>query len=90
MSDNIQVAVRCRGRNSQEIAAKSPVIVELPHDEFDPEKPFVTITNDPTKTLSGIANIVPSSGKTFKLDQVYGPNADQTLIFNNVALPLFH
>ena len=90
MSDNIQVAVRCRGRNPQEIAAKSPVIVELPHDEFDPEKPFVTITNDPTKTLSGIANIVPSSGKTFKLDQVYGPNADQTLIFNNVALPLFH
>ncbi|OBA19787.1 kinesin-domain-containing protein [Metschnikowia bicuspidata var. bicuspidata NRRL YB-4993] len=90
MSDNIQVVVRCRARNRQEIAAKSPAIVDLPNDEHSADEPFVTITNDTASTLSGLGRSLPTTGKIFKVDQVYGPNADQALLFDNVAMPLFH
>ncbi|GEQ68457.1 hypothetical protein JCM33374_g2125 [Metschnikowia sp. JCM 33374] len=90
MSDNIQVVVRCRARNRQEIAAKSPAIIELPNNEYSANEPFITIANDPLSTLSGLSRAIPATGKTFKVDQVYGPNADQGLLFDNVALPLFH
>lgn len=88
MSENIQVVVRCRARNRQEVAAKSPIIVELPHEEHSSDEPFVTVTNGPLSTLTGTSRT--TAGKVYKVDQVYGPNADQALLFNNVASPLFH
>lgn len=38
---NIQVVVRCRGRNHREVESKSPVVVELPQNTF--ETPSVTV-----------------------------------------------
>lgn len=89
MSENIQVVVRCRARNDREVAAKSPPIVELPNDVHSSAEPLVTITHEPSSLFSSqTARSV--CGKVFKVDQVYGPNADQALLFDNVALPLFH
>lgn len=85
MSDNIQVVVRCRGRNDREIAAKSQSIVELPNDNFSIDEPYVTVNND----SSGAYSSKTSTGKVFRVDQVYGPSSEQSLFFENVALPLF-
>lgn len=97
MSDNIQVIVRCRARNEREVASKSPNIVGLPNDVCSLDEPFVSVNNEhpsivPIAPNSNSANRLSgsSNGKVFKVDQVYGPNADQGLIFENVALPLFH
>lgn len=78
---NIQVVVRCRGRTERESNAKSPVVVELPNDNFSVVDPYITINNDKRSVVDS---------KTYKVDQVYGSQADQGVIFENVALPLFN
>lgn len=75
---NIQVVVRCRGRNTREVNARSPVVIEIA-DTYSTTEPYITINQ----------NNIATSSKTFKVDQVYGSQADQTLIFEKVALPLF-
>lgn len=81
MSENIQVVVRCRGRNQHEVAAKLPAVVSVPAG--DP-------VSDPTVTVNPQAGPMDHhTQKTFRVDQVYGPHADQKLVFENVALPLF-
>lgn len=74
---NIQVIVRCRGRNPQEIASQSNTVVELDNDVCSQENPYVTVQHD------SILN-----SKTFKVDQVYGNQANQQLIFKNIGNPL--
>lgn len=75
---NIQVIVRCRGRNPQEIASQSNIVVELENDVCcSTENPYVTVKHD---------TILNS--KTFKVDQVYGNQASQQLIFKNIGNPL--
>lgn len=75
---NIQVIVRCRGRNPQEVASQSNNVVELDNDVCcSPENPYVTVKHD---TLL--------NSKTFKVDQVYGSQASQQLIFKNIGNPL--
>lgn len=88
MAENIQVVVRCRARNQREVAAKSPPIVELPNDTFSANEPFVSVTSGATLFAAQTAKLV--GGKVFKVDQVYGPGADQALLFANVALPLLY
>lgn len=93
MSENIQVVVRCRARNDKEVLARSPSILELLDPVFSRELPYVNVnvnldTNN-TSSLSGQFSNPQKSQKRFKLDQVYGPGADQALIFDNVAAPLF-
>lgn len=89
MSENIQVAVRCRARNKKETAANSPPVVDLPNDVFSAHEPFVAVST-PQQSYSSIsARSSLPGGKVFKVDQVYGPNADQRLLFDNVVLPLF-
>lgn len=97
MSDNIQVIVRCRARNDREVASKSPNIIELPSDVYSQHEPFVSVNNEPSyprlnpaATSSNGRSEVAGNGKVYKVDQVYGPNADQALLFENVAIPLFH
>lgn len=106
---NIQVVVRCRGRNSQEIAAKSPIVVELTDDNFSISEPYITInqgytkatttttnvstTNTTTNTTSATPNTSASSldtnlKRTYKFDQIYGSQADQNLIYSQLAHPL--
>lgn len=97
MSDNIQVIVRCRARNNREIAAKSPNIIELPSDVYSQHEPFVCVNHEPSflgfkqssSAKTGRSQTL-DTGKVYKVDQVYGPNADQALIFDNVVTPLYH
>lgn len=93
MSDNIQVVVRCRARNEKEVLARSPSILELLDSVFSRDSPYVNVNVNPetnnTSSLSGQFSNPQKSQKRFKLDQVYGPAADQALIFDNVAAPLF-
>jgi len=80
---NVQVVVRCRARNAREANAKSPIVVELSDDNFSSDDDaFVTINHDH-------GSINPLEGtKTYKVDQVYGSQANQQVIFDKVASPL--
>lgn len=94
MSENIQVVVRCRARNDNEVLARSPSIVELPDPVSSLQSPYISVNLSPenhgsNSVLSQRSN--PSkSQKRFKVDTVYGPGASQSLLFDNVALPLFN
>ncbi|KAG5420621.1 CIN8 [Candida metapsilosis] len=89
---NIQVVVRCRGRNQQEIAAKSPIVLDLTDDTFSITEPYISINQ--LSSANGILGRPSSSQdttankKTYKFDQVYGSQADQGLLYSHVALPL--
>lgn len=93
MSDNIQVVVRCRARNDREVEARSPAIVQLPDPVFSRNSSYIHVDVNPDTTVNNTYSVdlanVQKTQKRFKVDQVYGPGADQTLFFENVALPLF-
>ena len=82
MATNIQVVVRCRERSQREINAKSPIVVDLPCDTYSTSNASITVSPD-----QQITNLINS--KTYIVDQVYGSLADQHLVFEKVALPLF-
>ncbi|SCW01483.1 LAFE_0E00628g1_1 [Lachancea fermentati] len=79
---NITVAIRCRGRNEKEIKAKSSVVVSVP-DVMGSNEVSLNTTGD-----VGIA--AQMNSKTYTVDKVFGPSADQQLIFKEIAEPLFH
>ncbi|CAH2353571.1 kinesin-like protein Cin8p [[Candida] railenensis] len=89
---NIQVVVRCRGRNLREIESKSPIVIELPEDTAT--TPSITINTQEHQVSS---TSLPSTSeylssihsKTYTVDQVYGSQTDQASIYNQVAAPLF-
>lgn len=78
---NITVAVRCRGRNKREIDQKSSIIVTVP-DISGSNEVIINTTGD-----TGITAQLNS--KTYTVDKVFGPSANQSLLFNEVAEPLF-
>ncbi|QLL35087.1 hypothetical protein HG536_0H04630 [Torulaspora globosa] len=78
---NITVAVRCRGRNEREIKAKSSVVVSVPD---------VTGSNEVSINTTGDVGIAAQiNSKTYTVDEVFGPSANQSLIFHKIAEPLF-
>ncbi|RKP29341.1 kinesin-domain-containing protein, partial [Metschnikowia bicuspidata] len=93
MSDNIQVVVRCRARNQKEVDARSPSIVVLPDPVFSRDSPYISVNVCPdsnsSNAISGLHAGLHKSQKRFTVDQVYGPGADQALLFEKVAFPLF-
>lgn len=79
---NITVAVRCRGRNEKEIKAKSSVVVNCPD---------VIGANEVSINTSGDIGITARmNSKTYTVDKVFGPSADQSLVFKEIADPMFH
>ncbi|WWC71280.1 uncharacterized protein I206_105233 [Kwoniella pini CBS 10737] len=86
---NIQVVVRCRGRSPQEVSAASPIITSTSGALSK------TITVETTPVISSsLASFTTASSyggshqpmtKTYPFDKVFGPEADQTMIFNEVA-----
>ncbi|WVO21392.1 uncharacterized protein IAS62_002700 [Cryptococcus decagattii] len=86
---NIQVVVRCRGRSQQEVDQASPVITTT----TGPISKMVTVetTPLPSATLSTFTTASAYGGthhpttKTYPFDKVFGPEADQTMVFNEVA-----
>ncbi|TXT09198.1 hypothetical protein VHUM_02672 [Vanrija humicola] len=79
---NIHVVVRCRGRSPKEIAEASPVIATTD----GPLSKAITVETG----AAGVSSLAPGpSGqpntKTYGFDKVFGPEADQTMVFNAVA-----
>lgn len=72
---NIQVVVRCRGRSTQEVKENSPVVVTATGGLRGKE---ITVSNGP---------LVPMSNKTYTFDRVFGPEADQQMVYDDVVAP---
>lgn len=86
---NIQVVVRCRGRSQQEVDQASPVITTT----TGPISKMVTVETTPLPsatsstftTASTYGGTHQPTTKTYPFDKVFGPEADQTMVFNEVA-----
>lgn len=79
---HIQVVVRCRRRSDKEIQDGSPVIVTT----NGPRGEDVTIeTASPSSTL-GIITLPPT--RKYPFDRVFGPEADQAMVYNDVVAPI--
>ena len=72
---NIQVVVRCRGRSDREVKENSPVVVTATGGLRGKE---ITVSN-------GL--VPPMSNKTYTFDRVFGPEADQAMIYDDVVSP---
>ncbi|KAK6350935.1 kinesin motor protein cin8 [Orbilia javanica] len=72
---NVQVVVRCRGRNNREIQENSAVILSTPGG---PRGNEVLISMGPMSL----------SNKTYMFDRVFGPEADQSMIYDDVVAPI--
>lgn len=71
---NINVVVRCRGRNDREVRENSGVVV----------------ATDGTKGNTVELSMGPSalSNKTYAFDKVFSPAADQGMVFDEVVVPI--
>jgi len=79
---HIQVVIRCRRRSDREIQENSPIIVSS-HGAKSKE---VTIeTSTPVSSL-GVITLPPT--RTYPFDLVFGPEADQAMIYHDVVNPL--
>ncbi|KAK5104734.1 Kinesin- motor protein [Lithohypha guttulata] len=71
---NINVVVRCRGRNEREVRENSGVVVST------------TGVKGKNVEISMGPNAL--SNKTYQFDKVFSPAADQAIIFDDVVLPI--
>ncbi|KAH9856982.1 kinesin-domain-containing protein [Lenzites betulinus] len=79
---NIKVVIRCRRRSEREIQDNSPIIVNI----NGPKGEDVMIeTSAPTSNFGVVA--LPTT-RTYPFDMVFGPEADQTAVYNNVVHPM--
>jgi len=71
---NINVVVRCRGRNDREVRENSGVVV----------------STDGIKGRTVDLSMGPTalSNKTYQFDKVFSPAADQTMVFDEVVMPI--
>ena len=71
---NINVVVRCRGRSDREVRENSGVVV----------------STDGVKAKSVELSMGPSalSNKTYHFDKVFSPAADQSMIYEDVVMPI--
>lgn len=71
---NINVVVRCRGRNEREVRENSGVVLQT----------------DGVRGKSVELSMGPSalSNKTYHFDKAFSPAADQSMIFDDVVVPM--
>ncbi|KAJ7109400.1 kinesin 2 [Mycena epipterygia] len=79
---NIQVVVRCRRRSEREIADNSPIIVSSTGAK---SKELSVEAAIPLSSL-GVVTLPPV--RTYPFDLVFGPEADQALIYHEVVSPM--
>ncbi|XP_047128856.1 kinesin-like protein KIF11-B isoform X1 [Hydra vulgaris] len=75
-NQNIQVAVRCRPRNSQEIKAGSADVVDINNQTKE-----ITVRQDMNYMDKG-------NNKTFSFDKVFGPKSKQIDIYQSMVCPV--
>ncbi|BFZ63070.1 Kinesin-related motor protein [Saitoella coloradoensis] len=72
---NIQVVVRCRGRNDREIKENSGVVLSLPGGTRGRE---VCVQNP----------VSSANPRMYTFDRVFGPEADQGMVYDAVVAPI--
>ncbi|KAG9121835.1 kinesin motor protein cin8 [Ceratobasidium sp. 392] len=77
---NIQVVIR--GRNAREQAENSPLIVET----GGPRSEEVTIETALPQSSFGV--YTPAPTRTYPFDRVFGPEADQALVYHDIVAPI--
>ncbi len=79
---NIKVVIRCRRRSEREIQDNSPIIVTTNGARSED----ITIeTSAPSTSLGVVA--LPTT-RTYPFDMVFGPEADQATIYQDVVHPM--
>ncbi len=79
---NIQVVIRCRRRSAREIQENSPIIISSSGAK---SKEISIETSAPVSSL-GIVTLPPL--RTYPFDRVFGPEADQAMIYHDVVSPM--
>lgn len=79
---NIQVVIRCRRRSDREVHENSPIIVST---EGARCRAVSIETATPVSSL-GVITLPPI--KTYPFDLVFGPEADQSMIYQDVVHPM--
>jgi kinesin family member 11 len=79
---NIQVVVRCRRRSEREVQESSPIIVST---EGARGQSVSIETAAPVRSL-GVVTFPPT--RTYPFDLVFGPEADQSMIYQDVVHPM--
>jgi kinesin family member 11 len=79
---NIQVVIRCRRRSEREIEENSPIIVSTKGAKGED----ITIETAAPVSSLGVVTLAPT--RTYPFDLVFGPEADQTLIYHEVVSPM--
>ncbi|TFY82626.1 hypothetical protein EWM64_g1392 [Hericium alpestre] len=79
---HIQVAIRCRRRSEREVQENSPIIVS---SEGARSQAITIETAAPVSSL-GIVTLPPT--RTYPFDLVFGPEADQVMIYQDVVSPM--
>ena len=81
-ANNIKVVIRCRRRNEREIQEGSPIIVT----SQGPRSQSLTIETATSISSLGIVTLPPT--RTYPFDIVFGPEADQAMIYQDVVNPM--
>uniref|UniRef100_D8PT11 Kinesin n=1 Tax=Schizophyllum commune (strain H4-8 / FGSC 9210) TaxID=578458 RepID=D8PT11_SCHCM len=79
---NIQVVIRCRRRSEKEIAENSPIIVS----SSGAKSHEISIEAAAPVSSMGVLTLAPI--KTYPFDLVFGPEADQALVYHEVVAPM--
>lgn len=79
---SIQVVIRCRRRSDREIQENSPIIVS---SNGARSKEISVETGAPQSSL-GIVTLPPL--RTYPFDTVFGPEADQAMVYHDVVSPM--
>ena len=79
---NIQVVIRCRRRSEREVQDNSPIIVS----SDGARSKHVTIETAAPTSLLGIVQLPPT--RTYSFDTVFGPEADQAMVYQDVVHPM--
>ncbi|KAF8636454.1 hypothetical protein AX17_003270 [Amanita inopinata Kibby_2008] len=79
---NIQVVIRCRRRSEREIQDNSPIIVT----STGAKSKDLTIEAAPPVSSLGIVQLPPV--RKYGFDMVFGPEADQAMIYHDVVHPM--
>ncbi|EIN07350.1 kinesin-domain-containing protein [Punctularia strigosozonata HHB-11173 SS5] len=79
---NIKVVIRCRRRSDREVQENSPIIVS---SQGARSQELSIETAAPVSSL-GLVTLPPT--RTYPFDLVYGPEADQAMVYQDVVAPM--
>lgn len=79
---HIQVVIRCRRRSEREIQEGSPIIIS----SEGPRGQHITIETAASTSTLGVVTLPPT--RTYPFDVVFGPEADQSMVYHDVVHPM--